>query len=330
MSGPAYDFSPGRSPVSPNSLDVMELIVQPKFALERLDHFLVRHQVHASRTVIQRLIKEGDIRVNERVAKPHYKIRPGDHIVCRIPAPTPLEILPEDIPLDVLFEDETLLVINKPPGLVMHPAPGHYTGTLVHALLSHCRDLGGIGGKTRPGLVHRLDKDTSGVLVVAKTDRAHRALSAQFKDHSIHRLYLAVVVGRPARSHGTIDRAIGRDRWHRKRISHQTNRPRKAVTGYRIRERFAEAALVEVIPQTGRTHQIRVHFASLGHPVLGDPIYGGRRTLSDRVRASRQMLHAETLGFTHPDRGEWMEFKSPLPEDFQSVLEILRQNPKGD
>ncbi|MEK6684697.1 MAG: RluA family pseudouridine synthase [Nitrospirota bacterium] len=304
-----------------------EFTVTPKFAFERLDHYLIRQQVHPSRTFLQRLIKEGDIRVNGLVVKPHYKIRPGDRLVCRIPTPTPLDLVPEPIPLDVLYEDSALIVLNKPAGLVMHPAPGHYTGTLVHALLAHCKDLSGIGGRERPGLVHRLDKDTSGVVVVAKTDSAHRSLSLQFKNHSIRKQYQALVVGRLRKNSGTIDLAIGRDRWERKKISHRTARPREAKTVYRVIERFAAATRVEVLPQTGRTHQIRVHFASLQHPVLGDRVYGGRPAILESVPADRQMLHAERLGFIHPEHRDYVEFSAPLPADMERALEILRHSP---
>ncbi|MBI3610317.1 MAG: RluA family pseudouridine synthase [Nitrospirae bacterium] len=304
-----------------------EFIVTPKFAFERLDHYLIRQQAHPSRTFLQRLIKEGNIRVNDQIVKPHYKIRPGDRLICRIPTPTPLDLVPEPIPLDVLYEDTALIVLNKPAGLVMHPAPGHHTGTLVHALLAHCKDLSGIGGRERPGLVHRLDKDTSGVIVVAKTDSAHRSLSLQFKTHSIRRQYQALVVGRLPKNSGTIDLAIGRDRWERKKISHRTARPREAVTAYRVAERFDAATRVEVHPQTGRTHQIRVHFASLKHPVLGDRTYGGRAAMLDFVPTDRQMLHAERLGFVHPERREHVEFYAPLPADMERAIEILRQSP---
>ncbi|HUK56222.1 MAG TPA: RluA family pseudouridine synthase [Nitrospiria bacterium] len=301
-----------------------DIIVAPKFASERLDHYLIRQQVHASRTYLQRLVRDGEIRVNDREVKPNYKVRPGDRVTCRVPTPVPLEITAEPIPLDVLYEDAGLLVLNKPAGLVMHPAPGHYTGTLVHALLAHCKNLSGIGGRQRPGLVHRLDKDTSGVIVVAKTDAAHRSLSRQFKDHSIERTYQAVVAGRLPKNGGMIDLAIGRDRWERKKISHRTSRPREARTAYRVLERFKTATRVEVRPQTGRTHQIRVHFASLGHPVLGDRVYGGRSVIPAAATAARQMLHAERLGFVHPQRREYVEYSAPLPPDMERVIEALR------
>jgi len=319
--------TPPLMPKEKDRIISQEFIVAPKFAFERLDHYLIRQQVHPSRTYLQRLSKAGDIRVNDRIVKSNYKIRPGDRLVCRIPTPTPLDLVPEPIPLDVLYEDPALIVLNKPAGLVMHPAPGHYTGTLVHALLAHCKDLSGIGGRERPGLVHRLDKDTSGVIVVAKTDSAHRSLSQQFKAHTIVRQYQALVVGRLRKSSGTIDLAIGRDRWERKKISHRTARPREAKTVYRVIERFEAATRVEVLPQTGRTHQIRVHFASLRHPILGDRVYGGRPAILESVPADRQMLHAERLGFIHPDRLEYVEFSAPLPADMERALESLRHFP---
>jgi 23S rRNA pseudouridine1911/1915/1917 synthase len=305
---------------SKDRIHSVEFIVTPKYAFERLDHYLVAQQVHPSRTYLQRLIKEGDVRVNDRTVKPNYKIRPGDRLVCRIPAPTPLELVPEAIPLEVLYEDSSLIVINKPAGLVMHPAPGHTTGTLVHALLAHCKDLSGIGGRERPGLVHRLDKDTTGVIVVAKTDAAHRS-------HTIARQYQALLVGRLRKTSGTIDLAIGRDRRERKKISHRTDRPREARTGYRVVERFEAATRVEVHPETGRTHQIRVHFSSLGHPVLGDRVYGGRTAVIEGVPADRQMLHAERLGFIHPVHQVFLEFSAPLPADMEQAVEILRRLP---
>lgn len=321
------ESAPPRSPVPPErrfQTASKELIVKPRHASERLDHYLVRHQIHPSRTYLQRLIKTGEIRVNGRIVKPNYKIRSGDRVTCALPAPVPLELVPEPIPLDILHEDSAILVIHKPAGLVVHPAPGHYTGTLVHALLAHCKDLSGIGGRTRPGLVHRLDKDTSGVLVVAKTDEAHRFLAQQFKSHTIERRYQALVAGRLSKASGTIHVAIGRDRWHRKKISTRTQHPREAVTSYRVIERLAHATWVEVHPRTGRTHQIRVHFASLRHPILGDRVYGGPAAVSDSIQVERQMLHAERLGFVHPETRKYVAYTAPLPSDMRRILEILR------
>jgi len=305
--------------------EIVELIVAPKFAFERLDHYLVRQQVHPSRTYIQKLIKEGDIRVNERTVKAHYKIRSGDRLVCRIPAPTPLELVPEEIPLEVLYEDSSLVVLNKPAGLVMHPAPGHYTGTLVHALLAHCKDLSGIGGRERPGLVHRLDKDTSGVMVIAKTDEAHRALSAQFKQHTITRVYEALISGVPKKGHGLIELAIGRDRKERKTFSAYSARPKESVTEYKVDHRFGKlAAHVLLYPRTGRTHQLRVHLTFLGHPILGDQTYGGKKVRKvESVEIPRVMLHARTLGFHHPSTGEFQEYTKIVPSDMEQVVQAL-------
>ena len=302
-----------------------ELIVKPQYASERLDHFLIRMQVHPSRTFIQHLIKEGEIRVNGRAAKQNYKVKPGDRVFYRKPRPMPLELIPEAILLDILYEDEALLIINKPPGLVMHPAPGHYTGTLVHALLHHCRGLSVIGGRERPGLVHRLDKDTSGVVVVATTDDSHRFLSQQFKAHSIERRYQALVSGRVQMNQGVINVAIGRDKWERKKISPRTGRPREAVTTYRVCERFPEATRVEVWPKTGRTHQIRVHFAEMRHPILGDRTYGGRAMVGNSIPIDRQMLHAEHLGFIHPVSRKPVSFSAPPPPDMERIIDLLRR-----
>jgi 23S rRNA pseudouridine1911/1915/1917 synthase len=305
---------------------VREFIVSDRTARQRLDQYLIRHGIPRSRTSLQRLIREGSVRVNGHPAKPSYSVQAGDRIRVEMPAPTPLEIRPEPIPLDILYEDPYLLVVNKPAGLVVHPAPGHYTGTLVNALLYHCRDLSGIGGRERPGIVHRLDKGTSGLLLVAKTDEAHRGLSSQFASHSIARTYQALVWGRLKKGTSRVSLAIGRDRRERKKISPRTIRPREAVTVFRVLERFAEATLVEAEPKTGRTHQIRVHLTSLGHPVLGDRVYGGRKVGSlGEIRIERPMLHARRLGFIHPASGKLLEFETPLPEDMEMLLRLLQR-----
>lgn len=291
---------------------------------ERLDLYLIKRGVPLSRSRIQKLIEEERIRVNGRPTKASYKIRRGDEIEIRIPPTTPLDLIPEAIPLDLLYEDETLLVINKPAGMVVHPAPGHDQGTLVHALLHHCRDLPGIGGRERPGIVHRLDKETSGVLVVAKTDEAHQRLSQQFKRHTIDRRYLALVCGKVTQKTGKIILPIGRDRIDRKKISARTGHPRESETHFTVRERLGIATLLEVYPQTGRTHQIRVHMAHLGYPVVGDKTYGGRAVRSFELQADRQMLHAERLGFIHPTHGERMTFSAPPPADMLAILASLR------
>ncbi|HIE65320.1 MAG: RluA family pseudouridine synthase [Nitrospira sp.] len=300
------------------------LLVSSHSRTDRLDLYLIKRGVPLSRARIQKLISEGLIRLNGAPTKASFRVREGDQIEICIPPPEPLELIPEEIPLDLLYEDDSLLIVNKPAGMVVHPAPGHDQGTLVHALLHHCRDLPGIGGRERPGIVHRLDKDTSGVMVVAKTDLAHQRLSKQFKDHSIARCYLALVSGIIRKKEGRIILAIGRDRADRKKISARTAHPRASETGFIVRERLKEATLLELIPQTGRTHQIRVHMAHLGHPVLGDKVYGGKQAGKCGVPCERQMLHAALLGFVHPVSREEMNFSAPIPPDMQSVLEMLR------
>jgi len=305
-------------------------------APKRLDIFLSTHTAGLSRAAVQRLIEQGVVAVNGRPAKPSLKIKPGDVIEWDVPQPAPLEIVGEPIPLEILFEDAHLLVVNKPAGLVAHPAPGHWSGTLVNALLHHFRTegtggLASIGGRERPGLVHRLDKGTSGVMVIAKTDAAHQSLSKQFKAHTIQRVYLALVRGAVKDKMGRVELAIGRDTKDRKKFSARTTSPRDAVTEFQVIERFGakrsanEAALVEVHPQTGRTHQIRVHLASLGYPVLGDETYGGRKACAiGDVPVERPMLHARTLGFTHPATGKFLEYTAPPPADMEELLGMLR------
>jgi 23S rRNA pseudouridine1911/1915/1917 synthase len=294
---------------------------QPK----RLDVFLVNRERDMSRSALQRLIELGRIRLNDAIVKPSQKIRPGDKITMDVPKPEPLALKGEAIPLEVLFEDEALLVLNKPAGIVVHPAPGNWTGTLVNALLHHFQTSGGtvstIGGKERPGLVHRLDKDTSGVMVIAKTDQAHRHLAAQFKHHTISRVYEALVFGVPKKSRGLIELAIGRDSKERKKFSARTSRPKESVTEYYVDRRYGKlAAHVLLYPRTGRTHQLRVHLTSLGHPILGDQTYGGRKVCAiETIEIPRVMLHARTLGFQHPVTGEAQEFARPLPLDMEMV-----------
>jgi 23S rRNA pseudouridine1911/1915/1917 synthase len=280
---------------------------------------------------------EGRVWVNDRPAKVGRKIRAADHIVIFIPAAKPSGVAAEEIPLAILYEDASLLVIDKPAGMVVHPAPGHPAGTLVNALLHHCRDLSGIGGVLRPGIVHRLDKDTSGLVVAAKSDAAHRGLAGQFKRHEVGKTYQALVYGDPRNEEGRIEAAVGRHPTDRKRMSTQSRRGRSAVSLWRVRERFGCAALLEVSIETGRTHQIRVHLAELGHPVVGDRLYGGAgrsRTVGDveirtRIKAmERQALHAWRLGFTHPLTGEPLRFISPLPEDMADLCAFLRERGK--
>ncbi len=310
---------------------VSELVVTAGETAKRIDAFLANRDPDLSRSAIQRLIEEGRIRLNDQPVKASYKIRPGDRITLEVPRAEPLELKPEAIPIAVLYEDEALLVLNKPPGLVVHPAPGHWAGTLVNALLHHFQRPGGslssIGGKERPGLVHRLDKETSGVMVVAKTDRAHAGLTAQFKLHSITREYEALVWGRVQKPRGVIELAIGRDRKERKKFSARTARPKDSVTEYQVLTRFGlRASHVVLYPRTGRTHQIRVHLSSIGHPVLGDLTYGGRKVMRlDGVDLPRVMLHARVLGFVHPTSARYHQFSAAAPADMTAAIEALTE-----
>ena len=313
-----------------------ELVITSGETPKRLDLFLANREPTLSRSALQRLILDGHITINGQTVRPSQKIKPGDRIQLDIPRPEPLDLKPEPIPLAVLFEDESLLVLTKPAGLVVHPAPGHWSGTLVNALLHHFASpegsLSTIGGKERPGLVHRLDKETSGVMVVAKTDQAHRALAAQFKRHSITRVYEALVWGAPKKSDGVVELAIGRDSKERKKFSARTAKPKESVTAYKVEQRLGKAATqVALFPRTGRTHQIRVHLASIGHPVLGDPTYGGRKVKElDGVTVPRVMLHARTLGFEHPVTHDYQEFSAPMPADMEGVMQALRPAAKPD
>ena len=304
---------------------ITEFVITSGEQPKRLDVFLVNRERDISRSALQRLIELGRIRINDEVVKPSQKIRPGDKITMDVPKPEPLALKGEAIPLEVLFEDDHLLVLNKPAGIVVHPAPGNWTGTLVNALLHHFQTSGGtvstVGGKERPGLVHRLDKDTSGVMVIAKTDQAHRHLAAQFKYHTITRVYEALVFGVPKKSRGVIELAIGRDSKERKKFSARTSRPKESVTDYHVDRRYGKmAAHVLLYPRTGRTHQLRVHLTSLGHPILGDQTYGGRKVCAiEQIEIPRVMLHARTLGFQHPITREAQEFTKPFPLDMEMV-----------
>ena len=300
----------------------------------RVDAYLAAQGIVPSRAQAQRLLEEGLVTVNGETVRPSLKLKGGEHIEATVPAPEPLEILPENLPLEILFEDEHIAVVNKPAGMVTHPAPGNWDSTLVHALLYHLSGLSGIGGKERPGIVHRLDKDTSGLLIVAKDDLSHGRLSATFKAHDLERRYLTLVSGHPTPSHGTINLAIGRDRRDRKKVSTSTDVPRSAVTHYRTLEAYdgalgsdhIDAALVEVKLETGRTHQIRVHLSHKNWPVLGDTVYGGKRAKPAGVAIPRQMLHAARLHIDHPISGERMRFETPPPADFVALMDQLRTN----
>lgn len=298
--------------------------IEPALVGARLDVAMATLLPSISRTRAQALIRDGQVRVNFVVAaRAGQRLAAGDRIEVRVPAPTPSALQPESIPLDVIFENADVLLVNKPAGMVVHPAAGHATGTLVHAALAHAPDLEGIGGEVRPGVVHRLDRDTSGLILLAKNDAAYHSLQQQFKSRSISKTYLAITEGRPPTDSGKIEAPIGRDPKNRKRMSIvAADRGRSAVTAYRMREALREASLLEVHPETGRTHQIRVHLAFLGCPVAGDRVYGRRKPV---VQAPRQMLHAWRLRLQLPGEREPREFEAPVPEDFEQVLDDLRR-----
>lgn len=274
-----------------------------------------------SRSYVQGLIADGHVTVNGLLKKANYKVRSGDQIRILVPPPQELEVVGEEIPLDIIYEDEDLLVVNKPQGMVVHPAPGAWTGTLVNALLYHCRDLSGINGKLRPGIVHRIDKDTSGLLVVAKNDLTHQGLVEQLKTHSVTRQYQAIVHGVIGEPSGTVRAPIGRDPGNRKKMAVVFRNSKEAITHYEVLERFKDFSYINARLETGRTHQIRVHMAYLQHPILGDPLYGPK---NNPFRLDKQMLHATLLGFRHPRTGENMEFEAAPPAVFQEVLDVLR------
>lgn len=290
---------------------------------ERIDKFLSRNCENLSRSYIQKLLKDGNIMVNKLAVKANYKIASGDVIHIRIPESEPLDILPEDIPLDILYEDSDILIVNKPKGMVVHPSPGHYTHTLVNAVLYHCGgNLSGINGVIRPGIVHRIDMNTTGSLLICKNDRAHQILAEQLKEHSITRRYHAIVHGNIKEDSGTVDAPIGRHPADRKKMSTKSQHGRHAVTHYRVLERFGSYTYIECELETGRTHQIRVHMSSIGHPILGDDVYGPARC---PFKLEGQTLHAKTLGIIHPSTKEYMEFDAPLPQYFQNLLTMLRK-----
>ena len=277
-----------------------------------------------TRSYLQKLLKDGSVQMNGKPVKASTKTAVGAVIALTIPEPEEPEILPENIPLDILYEDSDVILINKPKNMVVHPAAGHYTGTLVNALMYHCRgDLSGINGVLRPGIVHRIDKDTTGVLIVCKNDRAHNALAEQLKEHSITRKYHAIVCGNLKEDEGTVDAPLGRHPQDRKKMAIVRSGGKRAVTHYRVLERFGNDTYIECQLETGRTHQIRVHMASLGHPLLGDEIYGRAKS---PFKLEGQTLHAMVLGFIHPTTGEYMEFEAPLPEYFEKLLEKLRKS----
>src|SRR5207244_2397966 len=296
----------------------IELLVSANEAKLRLDQFMAKRLPEFSRSRLQQLIRDGFVRLNDSTSRPRQIVRGGDKIELTEPPLEKIEMLPEVIPLEILFEDDDLVVINKPAGLVVHPGAGHREHTLVNALLNHCATLSGIGGKERPGIVHRLDKDTSGCLVVAKNDTTHRELSGQFAARTVEKTYLALVAGKLRKPAGVIEEKIGRHPVHRQRMSATPLHGRAAKTGYRVIRSSERASLVECRLHSGRTHQIRVHLHHLGHPVLGDKVYG----LRFAKNLPRQMLHAWKLGFRHTRTGERKNFEAPLPDDFEQAIAL--------
>ncbi|UOE92908.1 RluA family pseudouridine synthase [Alkalihalobacillus sp. LMS39] len=287
---------------------------------ERIDKVITSFNEDWSRSQVQQWVKNGHLTVNGVHVKSNYKMQLHDQIVLTIPDPEVLEVVPEKMDLDIVYEDEDVVVVNKPRGMVVHPAPGHYSGTLVNGLMYHCKDLSGINGVIRPGIVHRIDKDTSGLLMVAKNDRAHESLVEQLKAKTTKRIYKAIVHGVIAHDNGTIDAPIGRDKQDRQSMTVTDENGRDAVTHFNVLERFTNFTFVQCQLETGRTHQIRVHLKYIGYPLAGDPKYGPKKTLD----IEGQALHAEVLGFTHPRTGEQLEFQAPIPDDMEQVLKQIR------
>ncbi|WLR52270.1 RluA family pseudouridine synthase [Bacillus tianshenii] len=288
----------------------------------RIDKLVADLNAEWSRSQVQAWIKDGHLHVNGKTVKGNHKVKEGDNISLEIPEPEELDVEPEEMELDVYFEDEDVIVVNKPSGMVVHPAPGHHSGTLVNGLMAHCKDLSGINGVLRPGIVHRIDKDTSGLLMVAKNDVAHESLVQQLVDKSVLRKYRALVHGVIPHDKGTIEAPLGRDPKDRQKMAVVDENGREAVTHFTVLERFSNYTYVECQLETGRTHQIRVHMKYIGFPIVGDPKYGPRKTID----VDGQALHAAVLGFDHPRTGEFISFESPIPERFERVLKNFRQN----
>lgn len=302
-------------------MDKKKICVPESASGQRIDKFLSDFLEGQSRSYLQKLVKEGRVFVQGKSVKANYRVTEGEEIELEIPDMEEPDILPEDIPLDILYEDEDLLIVNKPKGMVVHPSAGHYSGTLVNALLYHCSgNLSGINGVLRPGIVHRIDMDTTGSLVVCKNDFSHNSLAEQLKVHSITRKYRAIVHGAIKEDEGTVNAPIGRHPVDRKKMAVNHKNGKEAITHYRVLERFRQYTYIECQLETGRTHQIRVHMASIGHPLLGDAVYGPSRC---PYKLQGQTLHAQVLGFLHPRTGAYMEFEAPLPEYFEELLRKL-------
>lgn len=301
------------------AVETKEIIIEDKYSGLRADKALSVIFHDLSRSFIQNLFENNKVLINGKASKGKVKLISGDNIKIDIPEPEELKVEGENIPLDIIYEDKDVVIVNKPKDMVVHPAPGNYTGTLVNALLYHCTDLSGINGVIRPGIVHRIDKDTSGILVIAKNDLAHNDLAAQFKEHSIKREYYALVEGRIKKDEGTIDAPIGRHPNNRLKFA-VNDGGKRAVTHYKVLEVFNSCTLVKCTLETGRTHQIRVHMAFIGHPLVGDTVYGLKK---QKLTNSGQVLHAKTLGFIHPSTKEYVEFNSELPKEYKEILKKL-------
>lgn len=301
-------------------METLNFNVENEDINKRIDKYLAEIIENKSRSFIQGLIDNNNIMVNDKIIKSNYKLKVHDIISVVLPEPLELEVQPENIPLDIIYEDSEVIVVNKHQGMVVHPAPGNYHGTLVNALLYHCKDLSGINGIIRPGIVHRIDKDTSGILVVAKNDNSHKFLAEQLKEHTMKREYNALVEGIVKKDFGTINEKIGRDPKERIKMAIVKD-GREAITHYEVLERYSHNTLIKCNLETGRTHQIRVHMTHIGHPLVGDPIYGYKKS---KFKLQGQLLHAKILGFIHPTKKEFLEFSSELPSYFKSILEKLR------
>lgn len=303
-------------------MDEELIIIEEDSKDERLDNFLAGYDDSHTRSFYQLLIKNGDCLVNGKTVKPSYKVKAGDEVFIKEIPLKEVDIEPEDIPLDILYEDSDLLIVNKPKDMVVHPAPGHEKGTLVNAVMYHCKnDLSGINGELRPGIVHRIDKDTTGSLIICKNDETHVAIAEQIKEHSVKRIYEGIIVGNPKDDTGVINGPIGRNEKDRKKMAINHKNGKDACTHYEIIERYKGYAYARFKLETGRTHQIRVHMASIGHPILGDPLYGGE---NKKFKTEGQVLHARIIGFIHPRSKEYIEVEAPLPTYFTHLLEVMR------
>ncbi|WP_398441316.1 RluA family pseudouridine synthase [Sedimentibacter sp.] len=307
--------------IDDGSYDEDEMSIVSDVENERIDVYITGKFTEMSRSSVQKLIADGMITVNSKSIKANYKLKKDDEINITIPEPEPLDIIAENIPIDIVYEDDDLAVINKPQGMVVHPAPGHYTKTLVNGLMYHLKNLSSINGVMRPGIVHRLDKNTSGMMLVAKNDKSHNFLAKCLKEHSINRIYYALVEGNIRDDNGVVDAPLGRSEKDRKKRTVTTKNSKNAITNYWVVERYGKYTLLKLKLQTGRTHQIRVHMRYIGHPVVGDDIYGSK---TNKFGLNGQLLHSKSVGFIHPSTGEYMEFDSELPEYFSEVLRKIR------